>query len=168
MSPRTAIEPPYDRLAGAVLAACEAVFGARLVSLVVFGSVARGTAQGGSDLDLLVVIEGLPSGASARHETFDEVRRSVQPELDLLAVKGRAVRLSAILKTPQEAARRVPLYLDLTEDAILLADREGFFAGVLEGFRARLHELGSHRVWVGESWYWDLKPDYRPGEVVEL
>jgi hypothetical protein len=24
------------------------------------------------------------------------------------------------------------------------------------------------RVWKGSAWYWDLKPDYRPGDVIEL
>jgi hypothetical protein len=30
-------------------------------------------------------------------------------------------------------------------------------------------ELGSRRVELADgSWYWDLKPDWRPGEVVDL
>ena len=26
---------------------------------------------------------------------------------------------------------------------------------------------GSRRIWRGDAWYWDLKPDYTPSEVVE-
>jgi len=29
--------------------------------------------------------------------------------------------------------------------------------------------LGSRKVILGNgSWYWDLKPDWKPGEVIEL
>jgi len=28
--------------------------------------------------------------------------------------------------------------------------------------------LGSRRIWTGDTWYWDLKPDFKPGEVFEL
>ena len=39
----------------------------------------------------------------------------------------------------------------------------------LEQLRARLKELGSRRIELDDgSWYWDLKPDLQPGEVVTL
>ena len=37
----------------------EALYGPRLVRLVLFGSQARGDAEPGSDIDVLVVLEGL-------------------------------------------------------------------------------------------------------------
>ena len=56
----------------------------------------------------------------------------------------------------------------MVEDARIVLDRDGFFAGVLDRLRGRLHALGARRVWRGTRWYWDLKPDRRPGEVIEL
>lgn len=77
-------------------------------------------------------------------------------------------RLCRLIKTKGEAARIVPLYLDLTEDAVLVYDREGFFAAVLARLRARLQVLGAVRKRMGQVRYWDLKPDWKPGERVEL
>ena len=31
-----------------------------------------------------------------------------------------------------------------------------------------LEKLGARRIWRGEAWMWDLKPDYKVGEVFEL
>lgn len=56
--------------------------------------------------------------------------------------------------------------MDMTEDAIILYDRDGFFRKVLEKTRKRLKELGFERVWLSEkSWYW-RKRDYKLGEVI--
>ncbi len=49
--------------------------------------------------------------------------------------------------------------------AQFLYDRGGFFARVLADLRAALQRLGSRRVTRGNLRYWDLKPDYKPGEV---
>jgi len=38
----------------------------------------------------------------------------------------------------------------------------------LERLRARLAVLGARRIRRGNAWYWDLKPDYRPGDVFSL
>ena len=76
--------------------------------------------------------------------------------------------LSPILKTPEQATAGSPLFLDMVEDARILYDRNGFFAQRLSRLRNRLIELGSKRIWRGNTWYWDLKPDFRPGEVFEL
>lgn len=56
----------------------------------------------------------------------------------------------------------------MVEDAVILYDKEGFFAGILEKLRQRLFSLGSRRLVQGSVRYWDLKPDLRPGEIFEL
>jgi hypothetical protein len=67
-----------------------------------------------------------------------------------------------------EAERIIPLYLDMTEDAIILEDKGEFFASVLERLRGRLRQLGAVRKRMGRTRYWDLKPDLVPGERFEL
>ena len=149
-------------------AGCEAVYGPRLVSLAVFGSVGRGTPRPDSDIDLLVVADPLPHGRMRRVEEFEEVERRMKEPLAAARRAGVETRLSPVFKTPQEVRARSPLLLDLVHDAQLLADREGFLQDALQGLRERLDELGARRIWRGNAWYWDLKPDYRPGEVFEL
>jgi predicted nucleotidyltransferase len=146
--------------------ACEEVYGERLISLAVFGSVGRETARPDSDVDLLLIADPLPTGRMRRIEEFEEVERRVR---DLLGAEATGVPpLSPVFKTPEEADHGSPLFLDMTEDARLLVDRGGFFAATLERLRQRLAQLGARRIWLGNAWYWDLKPDYRPGEVFEL
>ena len=59
-------------------------------------------------------------------------------------------------------------YVDLVEDARLLYDRDDFLKGFLDRLRRRLKQLGARRIRRGNAWYWDLKPDFKPGEVFEL
>jgi hypothetical protein len=74
-----------------------------------------------------------------------------------------------VTKTPEEARAHSPLYLDMVEDGVLIVDRDGFFRSVLDAIRSRMRELGSRRVFLPDgTWYWDLKPDFRFGEVVEI
>ena len=76
--------------------------------------------------------------------------------------------ISSVFKTPQEAELGSPLFLDMVEDARILYDKSEFFSKRLERLRKRLKELGTKRVWKGNIWHWVLKPDYQPGEVIEL
>jgi uncharacterized protein len=148
----------------AALDAWRASLGSRLVSVVLFGSVARGTARADSDLDVLIVAEGFPRSLRERRQPLLAAWERVRAERGLGAVEWNLVT-----KTPYEAQLRTPLYLDITEDGVLLLDRDGFFAAVLDGMRARMRALGSRRVRLADgSWYWDLKPDFKFGEVVEI
>lgn len=148
--------------------ALEAVYGDRLVAVALFGSVARGTAHVGSDLDVLVVVDGLPRGHRERLATFDEVERRLAAALAVLERSGVPLEISPVLRTPEDLAVASPLMLDLTEDAVILADPRGVLAAALADLRARLRRLGSKRVWLGPRWYWDLKPDFRRGDTFEL
>lgn len=107
--------------------------------------------------------------ASWRHTTpACAVDHAFEPLLTTAVDAGFETRLARIVRTPQEAARRVPLSLDVTEDAVLPHDPDGFFAGVLDGMRRSLARLGANRSWPGKTWYWDLKPDFRPGDAIEI
>ncbi len=146
----------------------EAHLRGRLVSVVLFGSVARGEARPDSDLDLLIVGEDFPAGRFARLRLLEPADAAFEPELERLRAQGIHTRLARVIKTRAEAERIVPLYLDMVEDARLLYDRDAFFAGVLARLRRRLAELGAERRTLGRVRYWVLKPDLAPGEVVEL
>ena len=136
-------------------------YGADLVSVVLFGSRARGDARPESDIDLLVVVRGLPRPRFERYEGSRDLARAVSPEF------GRDA--APILLTPEEAAQVKPYYLGMLSGHEILMDRDGFFAGVLDRLRQRLAELGSRRYVDPDGYeYWDLKPDWKPGDIVRL
>ena len=138
--------------------------GQRLVSLVLFGSVARGEARDGSDIDLLVVAEGFPKSLRERRAPLLAAWAHARVQQQLPATDWNLVT-----KTPEEARHHSPLYLDMVEDGILLVDRDGFFQSILDAMRLRMRELGSRRVALPDgSWYWDLKPGFRFGDDVEI
>ena len=61
------------------------------------------------------------------------------------------------------------ILLDICDHGIILFDPRSVLARKLASLRLRLSELGSRRVELADgSWYWDLKPDMRPGEVIAL
>lgn len=162
------IRGTFERLLQRLQEACNEVYGDRLVSLAVFGSVGRGTPRPDSDVDFLVVVEPLPRGRMARVQEFEAVEARLAAALAAARDAGVLTRLSPVLKTPQEIQLRTPLLLDLVHDAEILFDRGGFLATALADLARRLGALGARRVWRGTAWYWDLKPDYRPGDVFEL
>ena len=162
------LKEAFDDFLAKMVKAVQAFYGDRLVSVVVYGSVGRGTMRDDSDVDVLIVARDLPRGRFDRVAEFEAVEKALVPVCQELLGKGVRTELSPVFKTPEEAEAGSPLFFDMVEDARLLYDSNGFFAGRLERLRKRFAELGSKRIWNGNVWYWDLKPDYKPGEVFEL
>ena len=165
---RQTLNGMLKKLATAYTETLRKALGDRLVSVVLFGSVARGEATPFSDIDLLVVAEGLPRGRFARRGELKAADHAVEGELLALHGEGIAADFCIIVQDPEEAKGFKPLYLDFVEDALLLYDRGGFFADILTQLRQRLQRLGARRLHLGKVRYWDLKPDIAPGEIFEL
>jgi hypothetical protein len=47
-------------------------------------------------------------------------------------------------------------------------DPHGVFARRMAEVRATMARLGTRKELIAGTWCWDLKPDFRPGEVFEL
>jgi len=156
------------RLAEEYTEALKDLLGGALVSVVLFGSVARGEATPLSDIDLLVVAEDLPRGRFARLDRLRPAEDRLQSRLEDLWKEGILTDFQIVIRTRAEAAVVQPLYLDMVEDAVILYDRDGFFAAILTCLRESLGRLGARRLRRGRMRYWDLKPDYSPGEVFSI
>ena len=158
----------YHQLLAELVAACRGHYGGNLVSVAVYGSVGRGMPRPDSDVDLLIVAEGLADRHALRVHDFRAIEATLASHLEAAAAAGLHPDLSPVLMTPSELDRGSMLLLDMTEDARILFDPAGCLASALDRLRGRLRELGSRRIRLGNAWYWDLKPDYKPGDVFDL
>ncbi|HHW29471.1 MAG TPA: nucleotidyltransferase domain-containing protein [Syntrophomonadaceae bacterium] len=148
--------------------AVKEVYGGRLVTLAVFGSVGRNTPRPDSDIDLLIIADDLPHGRIKRVREFDLVEEKLKPLLERMWQKGIQTSLSPIIKEPNDVLKGSLIFLDMLDDARILYDRNGFFRNYLDDLRKRLDKLGAKKVYRGGAWYWVLKEDYKIGEEFEI
>lgn len=159
----------YQELLRVVLERLRAKFDKdEILSFAVFGSVARGEATGRSDIDILVVHKPV---------SFNPIKRFTEMLIDLRESGEYSSYLSMglfpapypVFMTEEELSENPLILLDVLDHGIILYDRGDFLRQELDRLRARLKELGSKRVELDDgSWYWDLKPDWKSGEIIEI
>lgn len=132
--------------------------GLRVLAVALFGSVARGEAGFSSDIDLIVVYEGSEKKMS---DQFYGLKRT-------LADEHLSDRLLPIFLDKKDLRDHPHILLDVLDHGKILYDT-GVMRERLNTLKERLSELGSKKVLLEDGkWYWDLKPDWKPGEIIEL
>ncbi|MDI6735314.1 MAG: nucleotidyltransferase domain-containing protein [bacterium] len=132
-----------------------------LISAILYGSVARGNAKQESDIDLVIIIEKAPSTYYKRLQRMIKIIKKIEAKY--------AICIKPIIFSKEEAKENRYLFLDITEDGVMLYDKDKFFNNRLLILKKRLKELGSKRIFLKDnSWYWIIKPDLKLGEVFQL
>lgn len=158
----------FDRMLEVIRKKSLEFYGERLITLAVYGSVGRGTPRPDSDIDLFIVAFPLPEGRLKRMEEFSQLEESLVVVLSDMKKHGITPELSPVIRTPSEVKPGSLLFLDMIEDSRILYDKNGFFACCLDELKGKLQALGAKKVkWKG-AWYWDLKPDFRRGDTIDL
>jgi uncharacterized protein len=144
------------------------MLGDRLVSIALYGSVARGQAGPNSDIDLYVVLREAPAGMLSRRHMLELLRDAFVVELEELWSQGIYADFIEVIRTQAEARKFHPLYLDMSGEAILLYDQDKFLEKLLAKVREELISGGAERIAMGKSWYWDLSGSSIPEEIADL
>jgi hypothetical protein len=143
----------------------------KLVSVALFGSIARGNWERDSDIDLIVVLEGwknIPIWMRIRE--LQDLRRTLHgtPEFKTAIEKGFTPNIQHYPLDISEASEFHRIYIDASLDAIILYDKQDFLQSLLNNLRIKLEQQGARRVMAaGKGYYWVLK-DVKFGEVFAL
>jgi predicted nucleotidyltransferase len=140
--------------------------GTRLVSVGLFGSVARGTPTKTSDVDLYVVGDWESMNKSRRLDEVFPCLRTLDQERVRLLNSGLATDASVYPVSREEAVRFHSLHLDLSVEGIVLYDPTGFLSQAWARLRVWLERKGAERVQTGETWFWRLDPGLEVGSRV--
>ncbi|MBI5525736.1 MAG: nucleotidyltransferase domain-containing protein [Deltaproteobacteria bacterium] len=164
------VREPYGKLLDDFVAALKKSFGDNLVSVVLYGSVARGEARKDSDIDVCLVFRSLPKCRHERTKLIHPILLDLRERESYLSLYRERYlpEIAPISYTAGEIEDTKPIFLDMVEDAILLLD-DGTFSAKLHGLRKRMAELGTRKVALDDgSHYWVLKPGMRLGEEVVI
>jgi hypothetical protein len=135
-------------------------------SFAIFGSVARGEARKGSDIDLLIVYKDCSDPLAEFLRVLSEMKD--EEEYKKLVKIGLRPDPYPIFMTEKEIWEKPFILLDILDHGIIFHD-DGTLRKRLDALKKRLQELGSKKVLLPDGrWYWDLKPDWKPGEVIRL
>jgi predicted nucleotidyltransferase len=132
--------------------AYKSYLGDELITIVIFGSRARGDYKENSDFDILIIADNLPERHLARMGYIREPLLNFDEKVQVLA------------KTPDEFDSVFPpLYLDIALDGKILVDKDGFMENRLRKIKKIIRDSSLYRIKKDDEFLWQWNSPKKPG-----
>jgi HEPN domain-containing protein/predicted nucleotidyltransferase len=121
----------------------------KVIAAVVFGSQVKGLASPSSDIDVLIVAEGINPRRHRRGAEIVAIKHALPgPHLDLLLLNRE--------ETVSNFANHNPLFLDIAEEGVVILDEAGFVEKLIADTREYVKRRGIKRV--SDGWVFPVRP----------
>lgn len=138
----------YKNAINEFVKSCKKKLGKKLVSIVLFGSVARGTARKGSDIDILVIAKNLPKDWRERDNTLDDIVMEILLKYSIrvfpIIVESTDIKASA--RWPN------PLFYGMLLGYNVIYDEGSFFKSMMKIVKERIRIKKPIYVEGGRKW----------------
>ncbi|KKK69825.1 hypothetical protein LCGC14_2930150 [marine sediment metagenome] len=140
-----------------------------LISIILFGSVARGKWNNESDIDLFIIFSNKSSIRTAINNQLKKIISDYERKTKLKNSKDNRLfstiqDISLLLKDLNTFRT---IFYDIAMDGIILFDRNQTGFHFLKKIKKRIEEKGLKRVFIKENdYYWERNVKF--GEIIEL
>lgn len=137
-------------------------FDDNFISMALFGSVARGNWYKGSDMDVLIIIDGLASRPMKKYELLAPLLNKLRALNDYKQLYEMGIFGINPVIYSSEGVNKLPRFLfDFTKDALIIYDCDNFLKNILAKLKEKIKTDGAIRKKLpnGEH-YWILSPKF--------
>jgi len=141
-----------------------------LISVILYGSVARGKWTYESDIDLLLIFSDEISNKSKLHKTLTNITITFEKALLLKDGNGRTIYCS-LQEYPiflKDLDNFRTLFYDIAMDGIILYDRTNMGFSFIERIKKRILNKNIKRIFISERDFYWKRNDVQFGELIEL
>jgi predicted nucleotidyltransferase len=140
-----------------------------LISLILYGSVSRGTSNSESDIDLLLIV------SNGFFDQFNEDKISEitinfynKYQEDNINDKYKSHPVQLLTLSINDLGKFRTLFYDIAVDGIIIYDTNKIGLELLTNYRNRIEKMGLKRIFLDKNdFYWKRK-DIKFGEIIEL
>ena len=141
-----------------------------ITKMSLFGSALRGELMPESDIDILVVLKSLPKSYHKRTKLILPFLEKIRESNEYISIERLNLNIepSFLILSSNEIKKHPPILIDISQEGVILFDKNNFLKIQLEDIKERLRKSGAVKKHVPEGYYWVLKPGIKAGEVFEL
>ena len=140
-----------------------------LLSIILFGSVARGKWNKESDIDLLIIFTNKSSLKNTLNKRLAKIISDYERNSKISNSKGDRLfsTIQDITLVLKELHTFRTIFYDIAMDGIIIFDRDKTGFQFLKKIKKRIEEKGLRRIFIKENdFYWERKVKF--GEIIEL
>jgi len=145
-------------------------FNDELLSVILFGSLARKNWSINSDIDLLLIFSNEITNISALDKKLTDLTIEFYENNELKDEKGKKIYppIQKVALSLMDLNKFRTLFYDIATDGIILFDKDDIGLIFIRKIKQRIKEKGLKRIYLGKNnFYWKRKK-IKFGEIVEL